>query len=75
MTAVAIKSRLQEWLNEADLNYTQLADKAGVSVAAIRRLAKNQFGRIDPGTWKAVCDALGKPINEMFWDDEDRSDA
>jgi DNA-binding Xre family transcriptional regulator len=71
-TAVAIRNRLQQWIDAGGLNYSQLAEKAGVSVAAVRSLAKNQATRVDLGTWERICTALDKPVQEMFYQEGDR---
>ncbi len=70
-----LNSRLQEWLDEAGLNYTQLANeietKMGgkVSVGAIRRLAKNQFDRIDTSNALEITQFFGKRFDEMFYEE------
>jgi len=70
-----LNSRLQEWLDEAGLNYTQLANeietKIGgkVSVGAIRRLAKNQFDRIDTSNALEITQFFGKRFDEMFYEE------
>ena len=70
-----LNSRLQQWLDEAGLNYTQLANeievKTGgqVSVGAIRRLAKNQFDRIDTSNALDIARFFGKRFDEMFYEE------
>jgi hypothetical protein len=66
---MAIKSRLQAWMDEVGDNFTTAADRAGVSVAAIRRLALNQWTRVDRDTWESVARAYGKPAIELFYEE------
>ncbi len=71
-----LNCRLQQWLKESGLNYTQLAneirDKTGgeVSVGAIRRLAKNQVDRIDISNALEICHFFGKSFSEMFYEEK-----
>ena len=64
-----IKCRLQEWIDEAGENYSTVAESVGVSIGAIRRLAKNQFDRVDCQTWQSVCKYFNKSINELFYEE------
>ncbi|PSB02363.1 hypothetical protein [Merismopedia glauca] len=62
-----IRCRLQQWIDESGGNYSTVAVAVGVDVGTIRRLAKNQFERIDCGTWQATCEYFQKPITELFY--------
>jgi hypothetical protein len=62
----SIRCRLQEWIDETGGNYSSVATAVGVDVGAIRRLAKNQFDRVDCATWQAICDYFEKPLCELF---------
>lgn len=70
-----LNSRLQQWLDEAGLNYTQLANeietKTGgtVSVGAIRRIAKNQLDRIDISNALEITQFFGKRFDELFYEE------
>lgn len=63
----SIRCRLQNWIDDSGGNYSTVAESVGVDVGAIRRLAKNQFDRIDCATWQAVCSYFQKPIGELFY--------
>lgn len=62
-----IRSSLQLWIDEQGLDYSSLARESGVGVAVIRRLAKNQFDRVDCANWEALCVFFDKPIGELFY--------
>ncbi|PSF35823.1 hypothetical protein C7H19_15480 [Aphanothece hegewaldii CCALA 016] len=64
-----IRCRLQEWIDEADENYSTIAQAVGISVGAVRRLAKNQFERVDCSTWETICDYFKKPLGDLFYRD------
>jgi hypothetical protein len=66
----SVKSRLQEWMETEKLNYSTLAEAAKVDVGVIRRLAKNQFDRVDCANWLAICRYFKKPLGELFYDSE-----
>ncbi|NJM67308.1 MAG: helix-turn-helix transcriptional regulator [Acaryochloris sp. RU_4_1] len=66
----SIRCRLQEWIEESGGNYSTVAEAVGVDVGAIRRLAKNQFDRVDCVTWQAICDYFKKPIGELFFQED-----
>jgi hypothetical protein len=63
----SIQCRLQEWIDESGENYSTIALAIGVSVGAVRRLAKNQFDRVDCLTWLAICDYFNKPLGDLFY--------
>lgn len=67
----SIRCRLQSWIDESGGNYSTVANSVGVDVGAIRRLAKNQFDRVDCFTWQAVCKYFRKPLGELFYTDEE----
>ena len=67
MNCLMIKNRLQEWLDELGLNYSQAAERTGVSISSIRSLAKQQASRVDFGTWEAICTSLDKPVESLFY--------
>lgn len=69
-----IRSRLQEWMDDRGLDYSTLERESGVGIGAIRRLAKNQFDRVDCANWEALCKFFGKPIGELFYSTDDRHD-
>lgn len=62
-----IKSRLDEWMRGSEDNYSTLAIAVGVDVGAVRRLAKNQFSRVDCETWEKVCNHYKKPLGDLFY--------
>jgi len=68
---VAIKNRLQQWIDELELNYSQAAQRTGVHVQTIRRIAKNQSDRIDLETIGAICSGLKKPISDFLYEEPD----
>lgn len=71
-----IRCRLQQWLDERGLNYSQLADQieertgSKVSLGAIRRLAREQFDRIDCSNADEISRFFGKTFEEMFYTEE-----
>ncbi len=69
-TTVAIRSKLQEWIDNAGETYSSLSEETGVSIPAISRLANNRFDRVDCKTWKTLCGYFERPIQELFYDDE-----
>jgi hypothetical protein len=62
-----IRCRLQQWIDESGENYSTISEAAGISIGAVRRLAKNQFDRVDCFTWQAICDYFKKPLNDLFY--------
>lgn len=67
-----IRCNLQSWIDEKGLDYSALARESGVGIGVIRRLAKNQFDRIDCANWQAICRFFGKSISELFYEDADQ---
>jgi DNA-binding Xre family transcriptional regulator len=65
----SIRCRLQEWIDDSGGNYSTVADAVGVDIGAIRRLAKNQFDRVDCVTWQAICDYFQKSLGDLFYRD------
>lgn len=63
----SIRCRLQQWIDEADENYSTVALAIGISIGAVRRLAKNQFDRVDCQTWEAICNYFNKPLGDLFY--------
>jgi hypothetical protein len=63
----SIRSRLQDWIDERGLDYSTLARESGVGIGVIRRLAKNQFDRVDCANWEAICQFFDKPIDQLFY--------
>lgn len=66
----SVRCRLQEWMESANLNYSTLSKSAGVDIGVIRRLAKNQFERVDCASWQAICSHFKKPLGDLFYDSE-----
>ena len=64
----SIKSHLQEWIEAEGLNHSTLAELAKVDIGVIRRLAKNQFDRVDCANWLAICRYFKKPVGDLFYD-------
>lgn len=65
-----VKNRLQQWLDEMELNYSQAAKKTGVHVSTIRRIAK-QSDRLDVNSIRSICMGLGKkPDNFLYGEPE-----
>ncbi len=68
-----VRCRLQEWLNESEINYSQLSQKIElksgkkVSVGAIRRLAKEQFERIECDNALDISLFFGKKFEDLFY--------
>lgn len=54
---------------EAELSQEQLAEKAGVTRQTISMI---EAGRFNPSLnlCVALCRALGKTLNDLFWEDE-----
>lgn len=72
MLLMAVKNRLQTWLDELGLNYSQAAEKTGVHVQTIRRIAKNQSERLDVSTVGAICRGLKRPVGDFLYEDEEK---
>ena len=69
---MTIKNRLQQWLDEKGLNYSNAAEITGVHVQTVRRIAKNQSDRIDLETIEAICSGLNKPVNEFLYQESSK---
>ena len=67
---MAVKNRLQQWLDELGMNYSQAAEVTGVHVQTIRRLAKNQSDRIDLDTIQSICSGLNRSVSDFLYDDD-----
>ena len=67
---MTIKNRLQQWLDESNLNYSKAAELTGVHVQTVRRLAKNQSNRIDLETIEAVCNGLNKSVADFLYQEK-----
>lgn len=70
MAKHTIRCRLQEWIDAMGLTYSAVAESADVDVGAVRRLAKNQFDRVDCATWQSICKLFNKQINELFYEEK-----
>lgn len=62
-----IRSRLQEWIDDRGLDYSTLSRESGVGIGVIRRIAKNQFDRVDCANWELLCKFFKKPTSELFY--------
>lgn len=72
LVAHKIRSRLQEWIEEAGLNYSTTSAESEVSLDTVRRYAKNQFDRVDCESWQKICRYFKKPLSELFYEESDR---
>jgi len=70
-SAVAIKNRLQQWIDAAGLNYSRVADMAEVNVQTVRRIAKNRSDRVDLPVIQKICEAFEKPVSEFFYGEDE----
>lgn len=55
-------------MEEAGLSRYELAKKAGVDASTICKAEKG--GTPSGYTMLAICRALGKTLNDLFWEDE-----
>lgn len=62
-----VRSKLQQWIDEAGLNYSSAATATGVDIGTIKRYAKNQFDRVDCQSWQAICAYFKKPLGDLFY--------
>lgn len=67
VVAHRVRSRLQELLDQAGLNYQTAAIATGVDTGTIRRYAKNQFDRIDCNSADSICRYFKKELGEIFF--------
>ncbi len=70
LVAHKVRSNLQEWIDDAGLNYTAVAFETGVDIGAIKRYAKNQFDRVDCASWQAICTSFKRPLSDLFYEDK-----
>ena len=59
--------KLKDLIDQRGMSQMELANKAGLSAAAIGRLYRNQFTRVDKETVEKLAKELGlRRINELF---------
>jgi len=69
LVAHRVRSRLQQWIDDAALNYSSAAEGTGVDIGTIKRYAKNQFDRVDCASWQAICTYFKKPLGDLFYEE------
>ena len=52
-----------------DLSQQELADKVGVTRQTLNAIERGDYNPT-LNLCKAICKALGKTLDELFWDDE-----
>lgn len=68
-----MKNRIKELRLEQGMSQSDLAAKAGLSTMTVYRLEKGQFGNLYAAL--AVCKALGKYLDEVFYYGEEERTA
>ena len=61
-------SKLEMARRMARVSQKELAKKAGVDVTTIYKAERG--GALNGYTMMAICRALGKTLNDLFWEDE-----
>ena len=61
-------SKLEMARRMARVSQKELAKKAGVDVTTIYKAERG--GALSGYTMMAICRALGKTLNDLFWEDE-----
>lgn len=61
-----ISKRLKELCKEKEINYSELAEKAGVSKSTISHISRSPNIRPTLKTMEAICQGLGITESEFF---------
>ena len=63
-------SKMKEARLRAGLSQQELADKVGVSRQTVNAIEKGEYNPTIK-LCRAICRALGKTLDELFWEDEE----
>lgn len=66
MEETLVICNLSQYMEDKELNITQLATELSVTTNTIRSYAKNRFSRIDCTIASKLCRYFGVSIGEMF---------
>lgn len=65
----AVVKRLQNICNEKNINYNELAVRAGITPSTVYSLMDSRRRDVSVSTLKKLCDGLDMTITEFFEDD------
>ncbi len=66
MDETLVICNLSRYMEDKELNITQLASELSVTTNTVRSYAKNRFSRIDCAIASKLCKHFGVSLGEMF---------
>ena len=63
---VALANRMKELMEEKGMNYREIAEKSGISVKRIYRIANGGVSNPSVFVMMDICRALGVTLDEFF---------